>query len=83
MENIAQTLFKRWFIDFEFPDKNGKPYKSSGGKMVDSELGEIPEGWEVKQLGKVSDISIGRTPPRKEGTTPQRRKPDLVKELPI
>ncbi|KKG07783.1 restriction endonuclease subunit S [Methanosarcina sp. 2.H.A.1B.4] len=50
LEQIAQTLFKRWFIDFEFPDENGNPYKSSGGRMVDSELGEIPEGWGVKPL---------------------------------
>lgn len=55
LEELASTLFKRWFVDFEFPDENGTPYKSSGGKMVDSELGEIPEGWEVK---KVSDIAI-------------------------
>ncbi|WEU34343.1 restriction endonuclease subunit S, partial [Enterococcus faecalis] len=42
LEELASTLFKRWFVDFEFPDENGNPYKSSGGKMVDSELGEIP-----------------------------------------
>ena len=53
LEKIASTLFKHWFVDFEFPDKNGKPYKSSGGKMVESELGEIPEGWRV---GKMSDL---------------------------
>lgn len=41
LENLAQTLFKQWFIDFEFPNENGEPYKSSGGEMVDSELGEI------------------------------------------
>lgn len=45
LEDLAQTLFKRWFIDFEFPNENGDPYKSSGGEMVDSELGEIPKGW--------------------------------------
>lgn len=50
LENLAQTLFKQWFIDFEFPNENGEPYKSSGGVMVESELGEIPKGWEVKQL---------------------------------
>lgn len=53
LEELAQTLFKRWFVEFEFPDENGNPYKSSGGKMVDSELGEIPEGWRV---GEVSDF---------------------------
>lgn len=50
LEEISQTLFKRWFVDFEFPDENGNPYKSSGGEMVDSELGEIPERWEVVKL---------------------------------
>ena len=54
LENIAQTLFKRWFVDFEFPDENDKPYKSSGGKMVASELGEIPEGWKVGVLADVT-----------------------------
>lgn len=51
LETLAQTLFKQWFIDFEFPNENGEPYKSSGGEMVDSDLGEIPKGWEVKKLG--------------------------------
>src|SRR5690606_6698253 len=50
LENLAQTLFKQWFIDFEFPNEKGEPYKSSGGEMVDSELGEIPKGWEVGNL---------------------------------
>jgi len=53
LESLAQTLFKRWFIDFEFPNENGEPYKSSGGEMVDSELGEIPKGW---NLVKVQDL---------------------------
>lgn len=47
LEAIAQAIFKHWFIDFEFPNEQGKPYKSSGGEMVDSELGEIPKGWRV------------------------------------
>ena len=46
LEQIAQTLFKHWFVDFEFPNEDGKPYKSSGGEMERSELGEIPAGWE-------------------------------------
>lgn len=53
LEELAQTLFKCWFVDFEFPNEKGEPYKSSGGKMIDSELGEIPEGWRV---GKLSEI---------------------------
>lgn len=51
LENLAQTLFKHWFIDFEFPNENGEPYKSSGGEMVESELGEIPKGWVLVRLG--------------------------------
>ena len=50
LEEIASLLYKRWFVDFEFPDDKGNPYKSSGGEMVDSELGMIPKGWEVKEL---------------------------------
>lgn len=53
LENLAQTLFKQWFIDFEFPNENGEPYKSSGGEMVESELGEIPKGWELRKLGEL------------------------------
>lgn len=45
LDQISHLLFKRWFIDFEFPNEDGKPYKSSGGEMVESELGEIPKGW--------------------------------------
>jgi type I restriction enzyme S subunit len=50
LEKIGQVIFKHWFVDFEFPNEEGKPYKSSGGKMVESELGEIPEGWSVGYL---------------------------------
>lgn len=58
LEQLAQTLFKRWFVDFEFPNKNGDPYKSSGGEMVESELGMIPAGWEVYKLTElVNNIS--------------------------
>lgn len=53
LEELAQTLYKHWFVDFEFPNEEGLPYKSSGGKMVDSEIGLIPEGWEVKTLNKL------------------------------
>ncbi|PWZ83567.1 hypothetical protein DD873_11225, partial [Staphylococcus pseudintermedius] len=57
--------FKRWFVDFEFPDENGNPYKSSGGEMIDSEMGLIPRGWEVKSADEIYEITIGKTPPRK------------------
>jgi type I restriction enzyme S subunit len=59
LENLAQTLFKQWFIDFEFPNQNGDPYKSSGGEIVDSELGEIPKGWEVGSIYDISDVIYG------------------------
>lgn len=62
LEEMAQTLFKRWFIDFDFPNENEEPYKSSGGKMVDSELGEIPEGWEVNKLGNLFKFIKGKKP---------------------
>lgn len=60
LEELAQTLFKRWFVDFEFPDENEKPYKSSGGKMVESELGDIPEGWRVGRLKEICEVLNGR-----------------------
>ncbi len=59
LENLAQTLFKQWFIDFEFPTENGEPYKSSGGEMVDSELGEIPQGWKVGTFGDLCKVVNG------------------------
>lgn len=62
LEEIAQAIFKRWFIDFEFPNENGEPYRSSGGEMVDSELGMIPKGWEVKSFGEVIYLTMGVSP---------------------
>lgn len=53
LEEMAQAIFKQWFVDFEFPNEEGKPYKSSGGAMVESELGMIPEGWELKKLNEI------------------------------
>lgn len=62
LENISQTLFKHWFIDFEFPNEEGKPYKSSGGEMVESELGEIPKKWCSKKFNSIMKISSGKRP---------------------
>jgi len=62
LEATGQAIFKRWFIDFEFPNEKGKPYKSSGGEMVDSELGEIPKGWKVSKIGKEFETILGGTP---------------------
>ena len=56
LEAMAKTLYDYWFLQFDFPDQNGKPYKSSGGKMVyNPELKrEIPEGWGVEKLGNIT-----------------------------
>lgn len=62
LEEMAQAIFKRWFVDFEFPDENGNPYKSSGGKMVESELGMIPEGWSVGRISDLGKVVGGSTP---------------------
>ncbi len=59
LEEMAQSIFKRWFVDFEFPNEDGKPYKSSGGEMVDSELGMIPKGWEVKCIYDLAEYING------------------------
>ena len=59
LEEIASLLYKRWFVDFEFPDDKGNPYKSSGGEMVNSELGMIPKGWEVKNLTEIAKFVNG------------------------
>lgn len=61
LEETAQALYKYWFVDFEFPNEEGKPYKSSGGEMVyNEELDkEIPEGWEVDSLGAFINMVNG------------------------
>jgi type I restriction enzyme S subunit len=62
LEALAQALFKQWFVDFEFPDENGEPYKSSGGEMVDSEMGEIPKGWRFSILKEEFNLNMGQSP---------------------
>ena len=61
LEAMAKTIYDYWFVQFDFPDKNGKPYKSSGGKMVWNEelKREIPKGWEVKSLFAVCQVQYG------------------------
>lgn len=67
LEELSQTLFKRWFVDFEFPDEDSNPYKSSGGEMIDSKLGEIPKGWNILTINDFADnlIITGKTPSTK------------------
>jgi type I restriction enzyme S subunit len=62
LETMAKTLYDYWFVQFDFPNSNGKPYKSSGGKMVyNKELKrEIPEGWEVKKISHLLDVTTGK-----------------------
>jgi len=62
LEELAQAIFKHWFVDFEFPNENGEPYKSSGGEMVESELGMIPKGWNIGVLDELIEISSGKRP---------------------
>lgn len=67
LEETAQAIYKHWFVNFNFPDLNGKPYKENGGAMVfNEELGkEIPEGWEVKNVREFSsEMKSGGTPNR-------------------
>lgn len=61
LEELARLIYDYWFVQFDFPDKNGKPYKSSGGKMVwNSALKrEIPEGWEVKSVFDGASVCYG------------------------
>ena len=61
LEGMAKDLYDYWFVQFDFPDENGKPYKSSGGKMVWNEemKREIPEGWDVKALKGLYQIDRG------------------------
>lgn len=65
LEALAQAIFKQWFVDFEFPNENGEPYKSSGGEMVDSELGEIPKDWLIGKISDFTKTTSGGTPSRK------------------
>ncbi len=59
LEDIAQSIFKEWFVKYNFPNKDGKPYKDNNGKMIDSELGLIPEGWRVTTYGEMEDLKNG------------------------
>lgn len=65
LESIAKLIYDYWFVQFDFPDENGKPYKSSGGKMIYNEelKREIPEGWEVKNISEISIIKAGGDKP--------------------
>lgn len=61
LEETAQAIYKEWFVDFNFPNEDGKPYKDNGGKMVwnDELEKEVPEGWEVGSIGSYSSVKSG------------------------
>ena len=64
LEAMAKQLYDYWFVQFDFPNEEGKPYKSSGGKMVWNEKlkREIPEGWSNGQLSDIANITMGQSP---------------------
>lgn len=64
LEETAQLIYDYWFTQFDFPDESGRPYRSSGGKMIynDSLKRCIPEGWRVERLGVLCDTRLGGTP---------------------
>lgn len=68
LEAMAKQLYDYWFVQFDFPDENGNPYKSSGGEMVyNSTLKrDIPAGWEVSSYGEEFDVKLGGTPSTSE-----------------
>ncbi len=78
LEALAKQIYDYWFVQFDFPDENGKPYKSSGGKMVwnDDLKREIPEGWHVSKVEEIAQTYSGGTPNStnedyyKDGTIP-------------
>lgn len=74
LEEMAQTIFKQWFVDFEFPNEDGKPYKSSGGEMVESELGMIPREWEISELGEIIELFDSKRIPLSKNERQKREK---------
>lgn len=77
LESLAKTIYNYWFVQFDFPDENGKPYKTSGGEMEWNEelKREIPKGWEVKSL---YDIAVYTN-----GLAMQKHRPKGNKKLPV
>jgi type I restriction enzyme S subunit len=66
LEAMAKTLYDYWFVQFDFPNKENKPYKTTGGAMVWNEelKREIPEGWEVKRIDKIATLKAGGDKPK-------------------
>lgn len=83
LEAMAKTLYDYWFVQFDFPDENGKPYKSSGGEMeYNAELKrEIPKGWEVKSLVDIADFYNGLAMQKHRPIDDNRLKVIKIKEM--
>ena len=66
LEELAKQIYDYWFVQFDFPNEDGKPYKSSGGKMVWNETlkRNIPEGWEVKKVDELAEIQKKQITPK-------------------
>ncbi len=81
LEETAQAIYKRWFVDFEFPNEEGKPYKSSDGEMeMNKELEkEIPVGWEVKPLSNFCDVKGGKRLPKGEELNDEKKGNPYIK----
>lgn len=64
LEDMAKTLYDYWFVQFDFPDKNGEPYRTAGGEMVWNEQlkREIPKGWKPGKLCDIANITMGQSP---------------------
>ena len=71
LEELAKQIYDYWFVQFDFPNEDGKPYKTSGGKMVWDELlkREIPSGWEAGILDEIIEIKRGKTITEKQTTS--------------
>ncbi len=72
LEAMAKQLYDYWFVQFDFPNEEGKPYKSNGGEMVWNEVlkREIPKDWEVLSFGDLFNIGNGKNIPNSSGTIP-------------
>ncbi|MBL7967393.1 MAG: restriction endonuclease subunit S [Prolixibacteraceae bacterium] len=81
LEETAQAIYKQWFVDFEFPDENGLPYKSNGGKMeFNKELEiEIPKSWVIKKLADFCDIKGGKRLPKGKELNNDKRGNSYIK----
>lgn len=81
LEETAQAIYKAWFVDFEFPDRNGQPYKSYGGDFVFNEEleKEIPTGWKLKRLDEIARVvdSLHKTPKYSSKGFPMVRVTDI------